>query len=219
MINPNKPIIILKNGPLKCGKDDAISMLTERGVPLERAECKTRLHEMVMNIFDVSETIYWDLCNNRDTKEVPQSVYTITDSAMYRLAAVLPRLREKLLSCESTYQLTPREAMIYVSECIAKPTFGKDYFGKYRLKGMVDNDTLYVDGSAAFVEELSPLIDLCGQSNILLLRIKGRGSFGDNDSRDYIPDGILENTVDIWNTGTLEEYFHKVYETVDKFLE
>lgn len=121
--------------------------------------------------------------------------------------------------------LSIREAMIYVSEIIIKPRWGDNYFGVARVKSIKDFESLqtypeplFVDGSCAFVEELEPLIEYLGQENILLLRIHRDGFTFEGDSRNYIPDGVITNTIDIYNNGTEQEYFDKVQNEVIKWL-
>lgn len=122
--------------------------------------------------------------------------------------------------------LSIREAMIYVSEVIVKPRFGEDWFGQERvrkIKGYEEvvgslGQLVFSEDSCAFVEELTPLIEYLGQENILLLRIHKDGSTFAGDSRDYIPDGVITNTVDIFNNGTEQEYLDKVESIVREFL-
>lgn len=127
--------------------------------------------------------------------------------------------------------LSIREAMIYVSEVVVKPRWGQDWFGKERVRKMesvgwsyVDLDTgketpiLFTDDSCAFVDELHPLIEHLGQENILLIRIHRDGFTFDGDSRNYIPDGVITNTIDIENNSTEQDYFDKVDQEVNKWL-
>jgi hypothetical protein len=107
--------------------------------------------------------------------------------------------------------LTPREALIYVSEVVCKPAFGATYFGNMRLR-LVDKPGLYIDDSCGFVEELYNLRD------IRIIQVMGRGSFGPDDTRTYV---TLPNvpTVTIFNTGTEEEYLQAVHRTVEEWLD
>lgn len=126
--------------------------------------------------------------------------------------------------------LSIREAMIYVSELVVKPRWGADWFGKERVRKMktqlscipdrflTKDQQVFTDDSAAFVDELHPLIEYLGQENILLLRIHREGFTFDGDSRSYIPDGIIDNTIDVYNNGTEQEYFDQVEEIVKGWL-
>lgn len=114
-------------------------------------------------------------------------------------------------------KLSIREAMIFVSEVMCKEKFGLDYFGVARANS-VRHAEVIVDGSTGFVEELPPLIEKLGQENILLIRVHRNGCTYDGDSRNYIPDGVIHNTIDIDNNSSLGGYFNQVEEAVQKFL-
>ena len=219
-------MFLLINGPADIGKDRAIEELIATGYELEKLECKGRLHEMTMSFFNIEPRKYWPLYNNRDTKEIPQECYRVTKEAFYHLKTVvvgrfkakvriLFNLDRQLLN--GYCYLSPREAMIYVSECIAKPSFGRDYFGLYRASKVLRRKN-YFDASAGFFEELPPLIDRVGQDQIILIRVYSDNHSFDGDSRGYISDGVINNTHDVYNNGTLEEYLIKIESIVERYL-
>jgi hypothetical protein len=114
--------------------------------------------------------------------------------------------------------LSQREAMIYISEVVMKPKFSNNYFGVARAKAIQDGE-IAVDSSTGFVEELPPLIERLGQENILLIRIHREGTTFEGDSRNYIPDGVITNTVDVNSVyGELTKYLEDVENVVSKFL-
>ncbi len=212
----NKSRIILGNGPIKVGKDEAILHLIRKGFDLKKRECKDKLHELTMMMFNVKPEVYWSIYNNRETKEVPMEMFKISQKQFFVLGANhIPGI----LLRDNTEWLSVREAMIYVSEVVCKPAFGKDYFGQVRADNVDEYGGLYFDGSTGFTEELPPLIEKVGQENILLLRIYRPGyEYSTNDSRGYIPDGVLHNTIDVHNTGTFDEYLDDVYAKSRRFL-
>lgn len=216
----------------------------EYQIQVRKMECKDHLHTLVQNFFCVSEERYWGVYNNRDLKEKPLGDFRTTldrlDNA--KLYAVLgnedfmakteernpeyndgwctrPRLNPY------TVNLTIREALIYVSEVMAKPRFGENYFGNVRAS-KVESNQLILDGSAAafdvggeiVCDEVPPLLDRIGEENCLLIRVHRPGYTFEGDSRRYITDGVVPNTVDVYNDGTLEEFFTKVENEVIKFL-
>ena len=220
--------MVLFNAPAKVGKDVVIKYLQENGINLYYAECKTKLHKLVQEIFNVSFNRYWDIYNNRSLKEIPLDDFRVNfkskeDRKVFSDLLPIDWLDEKrhpsILINGKIWKvnLSIREAMIYVSEVLIKPRFGEDYFGKSRMLSM-KNEGVYVDGSAAFIDELNPLIDELGQENILLIRVYRDGYTFDGDSRGYIPDGIITNTVDVDNNGTEQEYFNKVKLIVEEFI-
>lgn len=229
--------IILFNSPKNVGKSKAIEYLRDKGISLISAECKESLHSLTMTLFGVKPERYWEIYNTRELKEVPLEEFRIsieyTDGcALERLIDITLLDREGVLGrdtfIDSKYRynvrLSIREAMIYVSEVVVKPRWGEDWFGQARVRKMKGFDgycpfpPIFCDDSCAFVDELHPLIKYLGQENILLLRIHRDGSTFEGDSRNYIPDGVITNTVDVYNNGTEQEYFDKIYQEVTKWL-
>lgn len=235
LLNQHK--VVLLNGPLKCGKDVAAEYISEhlRAYNPTKAECKEWLHTLTQALFCISEEEYWDIYDNRETKELPMERFTVTNEAARDLWHVLGS--EPLLKriCDvpnkGDVQLSIREAIIYTSEIVAKPLYGENIFGVKRAHkvGSYDDPRLFIDASsAAFVvegevkaDEVGPLIDLVGQENILLLRIHSeeRGCTFEGDSRRYIPDGVLDNTIDVYNNDTLDSYLEEVLNHVKSFIQ
>jgi len=224
--------LILLNGPMNCGKSFAVNYLKSvLNTALVERQCKDKLHELTMSIFNVPTERYWNVYTDKMLKELPLNDFRLTVPA-YNL--LMDRLHG--VDAEPYYQKTHfhennderlvdisiRQAMIYVSECLMKPTFGHDYFGLARINSMEDSE-IAIDDSAGFEEELYPAIEKIGQDNILLLRVHGRGEFAVNDSRSFIPDGVIDNTVDIDNSDDSEEglarYLELVTNTVNCFLD
>lgn len=214
---------ILLNGPSVSGKGVAVKHLMSKlgGVNIS---CKDHLHGLVMKMFNVAPEKYWNLYNNRQTKEVPNQCYRVTMSdEEYDIFSDFCGLTVSRCPLRNrsgdTFNLSPREVLIYVSECWMKPHFGGDYFGKVRAQKVVAScaDIIY-DDSLGFVSELPPLIEAVGQENILAIRIHREGFTFAGDSRNYIPDGVIENTVDIHNEeGKEEEYLDKIFHAVAAF--
>lgn len=212
---------ILFNAPAKSGKDVAITYLQQNNIRLTIRECKDKLHLLTREFFCVSEERYWEIYDNRELKEVPLDDFKITLSGMdfMDIQTIMKKSMDGYCNFYGTWEikLSIREAMIYVSEVICKPRFGKDYFGKARAASIREREII-TDGSCGFVEELPPLIDKLGQENILLLRIHRNGCTFEGDSRDWIPDGVITNTIDVWNNGSELEYLERVHSIVDKFI-
>ncbi len=212
--------IVLFNGPKLSGKDTAIDYLDKCGIKFTRAECKESLHALTRSVFDVSERAYYQIYNNRKFKELPMDLFMIPLEGAERLAEVVPSILGRISENDDQVMLSIREALIYVSEVIIKPTLGVQYFGKSRVNTIEPNKSLlYVDSSCGFYHELPPLIDKLGQDNICLIRIRRPGhEFADDDSRSYIPDGVIMNTYDVNNNGSEEEFLEQVKLIVDDFI-
>lgn len=225
--------LIVFSAPAKVGKDTAIEYLRNKGINLTTAECKTHLHKLTQDIFNVSEEVYWEIYNNRKYKEEWNKLFQIPEESFYKLASILhyhqydsyggevrfvddkDRTR---FAINDKYWLSIREAVIFVSEVMVKPTLGKQYFGNIR-KEQIDssNDTLFGDASYGFTYELTPTIELLGKENILAIRIHRDGYTFDGDSRTLLPDGLVDNVVDVYNNGKEEDFLEEVYEHVINF--
>lgn len=226
--------VVLWNGPKLVGKDVAINHLRSLGLDFVVRECKDSLHKITQLLFCVSLERYWEIYNDRSLKEVPLKEFRIKLSMneLDKLKDIVDTIDIDSPFQGVTYHSDPftrnvefievnlsiRSAMIYSSEIICKPRFGEDYFGRSRASEIKDGEIVF-DGSCGFVEELGPLLAKVPMNDILLLRIHREGFTFDGDSRYYIPDGVIKNTVDIHNNGSEESYFKEVEHYVRKFLQ
>lgn len=215
--------IVLLNGPAKVGKDEVVKHLLRSGIPLGLAECKENLYKLVQILFGLSEERFFEIYNDRCVKEIEMPEFTVRFGNSWeqeQMEAITGQSMRGYHSDPMRVQLSVREAMIYVSECVVKPRFGQDYFGRTRVANMVTNKgcEFFVDPSAGFLEELPPTVKLLGQDNILLIRIHRNGHNFEGDSRDWIPDGVINNTVDVYNNGTIEDFFLQTEHIVRRFL-
>jgi hypothetical protein len=112
--------------------------------------------------------------------------------------------------------MSPRQALIHVSENIIKLHFEKDFFGRAAAQSLYEGINIFSDGG--FIEELRPIITEVGASNVLILRIHREGYTFKGDSRSFLPDNIGPITVDVSNNGTQEEFFGTVEYEIDRWL-
>lgn len=83
--------------------------------------------------------------------------------------------------------MTCREFMIWVSEDVIKPKFGKRYFGELmaeHLKVLFQTDESCICTDGGFPDEIEALID--AGIEVKLVRLHREGFDFSNDSRDYI---------------------------------
>lgn len=206
--------IILLNGPIGCGKTVLATAIHKR-FDCEDARAKDHLHTLTMEFFNVPSSVYWTFYEDRTLKEQPQPEFTIAVEEYNRLA---PIIGAKVRVSPRSVMLTIRQAMIYVSECLCKPAFGKDYFGRVRAQYVSrGQNRLFVDDSAGFPEELPELLSSLGEDNVMLIRVRGRGTF-DGDSRRYLEDGVVPYTIDIHNEGTLDYFIKRGLSAVEQFV-
>jgi hypothetical protein len=213
--------IILLNGPIKCGKNTAVARIKDlMETPVVDRRCKDHLFTLTQQFFCLTPDEFFTIYNNRALKEKPLPAFAVSIEAYNAVAPVIgasPYERVHL-SEGSLVTLSVRGAMIYVSEVICKPTFGQDYFGKARARtiGLSGIGECAIDDSCGFDGEIPPTTDKVGMGNTMLIRIRGRGDFN-GDSRRFISDGVVTNTVDIYNEGTEEEFLQEVSELAVAF--
>lgn len=181
----NRIVSIIFNGPPNCGKNyavDYIEKVDRPTTPVNHIMFKERLFELTISIFDIPDYIFFELYNNRETKEQPTSWLN---------------------------NMSPREALIYVSEVIIKPLFGNDYFGRYAATKLKVGFNLFSDGG--FVDEIFPIYEESHKTYIV--QIHRDGFDFSNDSRSYLkpedlPDDVEFITVD--NNSHLEFFEYQL---------
>lgn len=238
-----KPKFVLMNGPGSIGKDFAIRYFNNSQRKLTKEtlvskECKGHLHKLTQEFFLVDVETYFRYYEDRSLKETPTEMYRVSldNENIRKLLEVLPSFdmykSKRFIAIECAFtkkthiNLSPREAMIFVSEIIVKPVLGKDYFGYARVKGLVDGYTYYDASCAAFENdygnivctEVEPLIEEIGQENILLIKVYRQGFTFEGDSRRYVPDGVIDNTIKIFNDGLEEDFYKKVSKHIEAFI-
>lgn len=218
--------LIVLNAPKGAGK----TVLTQRIIEelggqydVIESRCKDRLFDMTMELFQIDPQTFWEVYNDRDDKETPNQLFPLTRSAYNTLCRTLGVTSLPHGNSRIGVTVSLRHAMIYVSECVAKPAFGDNYFGVCRAETLwfSDSDTIYVDDSAlGTMDEIKPAMDVLGAENVVFLRIFGRGDFAD-DSRKYFDDKDLPEgsvVIDLDNSGDEEEFLTnamaKIWEVV-----
>ncbi len=172
-----KKFAIIFNGPPDSGKDFFADLLHKQlNRPSERLQFKDKLFELVLCIYGVDKEEFFDHYNNRKLKEQPW---------------------DKLRG------LSPRQAMINVSENIIKPNFDKRYFGEQSLIKMEKNpySQFYIFSDGGFEEELEPFIE--AGVEVIVIRLHREGKTYAGDSRRYIENSPVV-IVDWENTGEFE---------------
>lgn len=197
--------IIVFNGPPGSGKDEASNFLATN-CGFKSLSFKYQLFLETFKLFGVSEEWFMNGYDDRTIKERP----------------------EELLGGRSR-----RQALIYTSEDVLKPKFGKQIFGLQAAKqiNLVDN---YCFSDCGFAEELLPIINTAGAKNISLVQLFRDGCSFRGDSRRYVngtniideividhetpinPEEILPEPFDmiqtyrIFNNGSIAEFHQAV---------
>lgn len=196
-------LVVICNGPAGSGKDELATMLTKAFSFIgqtKHCQFKDALYDQTCNVFEITKSRLLELCNNRDTKEVETPELTFRGR-----------------------QFSPRGALIHTSENLIKPHKGKDFFGKKAAEGLVDGLNVFSDGG--FVEELKPIVDAVGASNVMILRIIRPGYTFEGDSRKHLTmTELVENDMagvgihPLFNNKTLLEFREEGVEIVGNFV-
>lgn len=180
--------VIVFNGPPNCGKDEAVSYL-KRQFGVHPFSFKTELFKLTQTLFCVTEA-QWNSWYTRDGKE-------------------LPRKELDGKSC--------RQALIYVSEMVVKPSFGKDWFGKVEAHKLhqisVQGKLTAACSDGGFDSEIEPLVKTFGAGNVHIVRVFRDGCSFAGDSRTWIETKAVpsQNYWSVQNNGTLGDYWDALF--------
>jgi len=180
--------VIIFNGPPGSGKDHACDFLEDLIFECQHRRMKEQLFECTTVLFNINWVDFMDLYNDRETKEKPTC-----------------KLRG----------MSPREAMIFTSETVIKPNFGKDYFGLCAAENLDFGLNVFSDGG--FVEELEPIYKEC-DGNMIIVQIHRDGCDFSSDSRSYIDSFKNVPVLKIHNDAGIPEFELKVADIANAFL-
>ncbi len=155
-MKPLQTCVIL-NGPPNSGKDTIADLLVEE-CGYTKHQMKDTLYEETAKHFECRLDLFKRVAMDRDAKETP---FTMLNG------------------------LTPREALIHVSETIIKPKYGKDYFGESQAFECIRQGSykaVFSDGG--FPEEIGPLTEIF--NNVLIFHLFKSGTSFEGDSRNYV---------------------------------
>lgn len=181
--------LIIFNGPPSSGKDEACKYIVKTSNRnVKHIMFKQKLVQLTQFIFGVTNE-WWEPRYTEEGKNVK---------------------REELNG------FSQREALIFVSETVIKPTLGNDYFGKATVKDIVtflSEVDASVVSDCGFIEEIDvinnePSID---KEDVLIVRCHRDGYDFSGDSRSYVDaESYGFDVVDLWNDGDLDRYHDKL---------
>jgi len=165
---------IILNGPPGVGKDTIASLLVQKIDGMRTHSFKEALYDATTKYFGLIDGNIQALCNNRSTKEQPHF-----------------RLKLGFMGEGTELLLSPRQALIFVSEHVIKPMHGNRYFGniaKQYCRNYDLQNVVFPDGG--FWAEIQELEEV--YRRVSIVRLHRDGFDFRNDSRDYIdsPDAI-----------------------------
>ena len=157
---------IILNGPPGSGKDTIANLMTELPYPkFNKHQFKEQLYIDTALYFGVDVYTFVDRATNRANKEV------------------------KWLDLKLPFNqiLTPREALIHVSENVIKPKHGNSYFGDAAAQACIKANSQYaVFSDGGFIEEIKSLLPI--YEHVHLIHLHREGFDFSNDSRNYVMD-------------------------------
>lgn len=191
--------VVILNGPPGSGKDTIADWLLEEGLVQKHVRFKDAL-------YDITGAIY------RTGSEYVQSF------AYDQVEKMKPR--------DEFNGFSQREALIYVSEEVIKPKFGKNYFGNAVAKTVkldaafariedpnnLNNTLRYVTSDGGFKEELEPL--LAAGFKVRLIRLHRDGCDYSKDSRKYLYN-VAHVEVDVDNNSSIAVLQEKIKEALE----
>lgn len=145
--------VIILNAPAGAGKDTIADLITQQ-YGYMKLQFKEELYKELAGFYDLPIEVIVDVCSDREKKEAP---------------------------CDYFGGLTPRQALIMMSEDIVKPQKGKRYFGE-QLAKEAHNFPFVIVSDGGFHEEVQAVQD---EHQCIVVRLNGRGTFK-GDSRKYL---------------------------------
>lgn len=171
----SKAEFLLFNGPPQSGKDVSVNILKR---------CLNKYHEDIEFKYDTSK-FFNHVSFRKQVENIVITVYNIDPIEWhYRYTNGL-----KDTPWERLHGKTQRQALIYISEVVIKPNYGKEYFGKLAIPKLRPCLNLFSD--SGFKEELEIVInEVCIPNNkiVKVIRLHRENYTYErfNDSRDYI---------------------------------
>lgn len=186
-MNNKFPKVIIFNAPPQSGKDTCAEYCCQF-LPSVHSRFKKPLIEMCSNILKVEST---DFLRCYEKKKDFKGTIHINNSFTYHKEA---------------FNLSIREFMIHISENVMKPTFGDMFFGLYAGQNLnTEKWNIFSDGG--FPEEIKGLCEYIPKENIIVVKIQRDGCSFENDSRGWIDESLVGETIVIPNNDSLEELF------------
>jgi hypothetical protein len=183
-------LIVILNGPPGSGKDTIADYIVEK-LSYEKLDFKTALYKETARFFHLTPDVFMSLLAR---KETPSTLLTHPETEM---------------------PLSPRQALIHVSEVVIKPSRGSDWFGIQTANAaLASESSCFICSDGGFVSEIEPLLK--AGFRVAIIRVHRAGHSFATDSRRYIPDeavfswsedGYDISMYDFNNEGSLQRIF------------
>ncbi len=112
--------------------------------------------------------------------------------------------------CPELLNMSPRQALIHMSEHVIKPTFTESAFGTIIARRIVPGQYTVISDGGGWAPELKPVVDAVGAHNVFILQLTRDHCSYTNDSRVAYPDNIFGcKTVTVHNNGSIDDLFNQ----------
>ncbi len=210
-MNDLRNTVILLNAPPNSGKDTIAKAVCDK-TGATHSEFKNSLYKTTAKYFQMDLNRFKDLATNRNTKEHSHSSLLLTWCGKMQWDELFGV--GSLKGCEYVgddyLTISPRQAMIFTSECYIKPKYGEQYFGEDAAKNLTP-EVGNVFSDSGFDEEAIPIYNKIGHANVFVVQFtrEGADSF-EGDSRKFldVPDNV--NLLKTTNNGTIEEVVDEI---------
>lgn len=190
--------IILFNGPPRSGKDTATKLMLEIIYGSERDGVNRR-----------------SAYHYRFAEPLKDAVH-----ALFGMSGILTEHFDavKGTPCNQMMSMTPRQAYIWLSEEVAKPKFGDDFFAKVAINHLKQfEDAAVVISDFGFQVEVDTLVKHFGEENIMVVYLMRDGANYNDDSRRYIEHNPNYCRA-IYNNGTVEDLKVQIKKNLGGFI-
>ena len=186
-----------------CGKDTLGGLLQTRlGGTMQ--QFKEQLYVATAEHFKLPLNSFVKVATDRVLKEVESPYLNLPPEEYIKLKEYLGKDFSIDLRRYEAQSITPREAMIYLSELVVKPTLGEAYFGIKAAENMCEGNNWVTD--SGFKQEAVIQVNEFGAENVFLVKIHREGCSFEGDSRSYISlDEYGVATLELDNNHTLED--------------
>ena len=203
----NKTIIL--NAPPNAGKD-TIAMALCGATGAMHMEMKSPLYRVTAPLFDMQLSKLKHMATDRDRKEKQTQLLTLPIDKYNLLCRITGSKPVRGVSPKSCHAISPREALIYTSELVVKPAFGRDYFGKIANSNIQPCGAVFSD--VGFDEEIEPIAR--GQKDVYIIQFERDGCTWSGDSRGWLSDHHGIPTLKTTNNGTVEELVNRILDFI-----
>ena len=163
-------LCVLLNGPPGCGKDTLADMLATHG--FSKYSFKSTLYSETMEYFGCHQREFMRRATDRSLKEKPWLELQLEGR-----------------------KISPRAALIHVSEKVMKPLHGPEHYGQAAADRCVtDKVSMAVFSDSGFVDEMLPLCRAF--KSVVVFRLRREGFSFEGDSRGYLI-GVPARSFDI----------------------